>query len=131
VAEVAYLDSSAIVKTIVREPESPGLRRFLRRFPRHASSGLARAEILRAIRRAQPDAIPRAQDALRRLVLLELTDEMLTVAGMLEPPTLRTLEAIHLASALRLGAQLEVLITYEQRMVSAAAALGLPVEAPS
>ena len=64
-------------------------------------------------------------------MLLELTDELLTAAGMLEPPTLRTLDAIHLASALRLGAQLDVLITYDQRMASAAAALGLPVEAPS
>jgi len=131
VAEVAYLDSSAIVKTIVREPESAALRRFLRGFPRHASSGLARAEMLRAIRRAQPGAIPRVHDALRKLVLLELTDELLTAAGMLHPPTLRTLDAIHLASALRLGAQLDVLITYDQRMASAAAALGLPVAAPS
>jgi hypothetical protein len=129
--EIAYLDSSAIVKTIIKEPESVALARFLRAYPVHAASGLARAEVLRAVRRANERAVARVHDAMGRLVLLEVTDELLTAAGLLEPPTLRTLDAIHLASARMLSAQLGALVTYDQRMAASAAALGLPVVTPA
>ncbi len=130
-ADVAYLDSSAIVKTIIREPESAGLRRFLRRYAVHAASSLVRAEVLRAVRRVDSAAVPRVRQALARLVLLDLTEETLVAAGMLEPATLRTLDAIHLVSAQRLVPQLGALVTYDQRMASAASDIGLPVHAPS
>jgi uncharacterized protein len=131
VADVAYLDSSAIVKVVIKEPESAALRRFLRRYTVHASSGLARAEVLRAVRRVDPAAVPRVHEALEKLVLVELTDELLTAAGMLEPPPLRTLDAIHLVSAQRLSPQLGGLVTYDQRMASAAVDLGFPVQTPA
>lgn len=130
-ADVAYLDSSAIVKTVVREPESVALRRALRRFPIHASAGLARAEVLRAVRRAEPRALPRAYQALGKLLLIELDDTLLDAAGTLDPPELRTLDAIHLTAAQALAPELGALITYDDRMAAAASALGFEVEAPA
>lgn len=129
-ADVAYLDSSALVKTIVRERESTALRRFLRSVPVHASSALSATEVLRAVRRADPSATPTAHEALRRLVVLDLTEGLLIDAGMLDPPELRTLDAIHLAAAKSLGDDLAAVVTYDERMASAAATLGLPVRVP-
>jgi predicted nucleic acid-binding protein len=131
VAGVAYLDSSAIVKTVIREPESAALRRALRRFPIHASAALARAEVVRAVRRADPQALRRAYDAVGKLLLIELDDSLLDSAGILDPPDIRTLDAIHLTAAQALAPELGVLITYDERMTKAAAALGFQVEAPA
>jgi uncharacterized protein len=130
VSSAAYLDSSAIVKAIVEEPESPALRGFLRDFQVHASAELARAEVLRAVRRSQPQAVPRAYQALERLVLIALSETLLEAAGMLDPPTLRTLDAIHLAAARTVAAQLGALVTYDERMAAAGRELGFPIEAP-
>lgn len=130
-ARIAYLDSSAIVKTVVEERESPVLLRFLRDFDVHTSAELARAEVVRAVRRAQPPAVPRAFQALERLVLITLSEPLLDAAALLDPPDLRTLDAIHLAAARSVVSQLEALVTYDARMAEAGVALGLPVEAPA
>jgi predicted nucleic acid-binding protein len=130
-ADVAYLDSSALVKLIVREPESAALRRFLRRHPVHASSALATTEVLRAVRRADPAALPAARDALGRVVILELTDDLLGDAGVLDQPELRTLDAIHLSAARTLGSDLAAVVTYDDRMAAAGVLLGLTVAAPT
>jgi len=130
VSRVAYVDSSAIVKTIVEEPESEPLAQFLRDFEIHSSAELARAEVLRAVRRAQPSAVPRAFEALERLVLITLSETLLDSAGLLDPPDLRTLDAVHLAAARTVAAQLGALVTYDERMAVSGAALGLPVVAP-
>ena len=130
-ANVAYLDSSALVKTVVREPESTALRRYLRSVPIHASSALATTEVLRAVRRADANATPRARRALSRVVILELTGDVLLEAGLLDPPELRTLDAIHLAAAKTLGGDLAAVVTYDERMAAAALRVGLSVEAPA
>lgn len=130
-ADVAYLDSSALVKTVVREPQSTALRRYLRTVPTHASSALATTEVLRAVRRTDPASTPRAQNVMRRIVIVELTNEVLFEAGLLDPPELRTLDAIHLAAAKALGSDLAAVVTYDERMAAAALGLGLPVEAPA
>jgi predicted nucleic acid-binding protein len=130
-ADVAYLDSSALVKLVVRESESAALRRFLRRHPVHASSALATTEVLRAVRRADPAALPAVHEALGRVVILELTDDVLRDAGLLDPPELRTLDAIHLAAARTLGGDLTAVVTYDERMAAAAALLGLTVAVPT
>lgn len=130
-ADVAYLDSSALVKLVIREPESAALRRFLRGHAVHASSALATTEVLRAVRRADPAAIPTAHDALGRVVILELTDDLLRDAGLLDPPELRTLDAIHLSAARTLGSDLAAVVTYDERMAAAAGRLGLAAEAPT
>jgi uncharacterized protein len=131
VAEVLYLDSSAIVKLVVAERESTALRGFLSRYPAHVTSGLARAEVIRAARRHDPAAASRAVEALRRLLVLDVTSELLESAGMLDPPALRTLDAIHLVSALTLVPDLTAVVTYDTTMAKAASAAGLPVRAPA
>jgi hypothetical protein len=130
-SSLAYLDSSAVVKTVVEEAESRALNVFLRDFETHASSELSRTEVVRAVRRAQPRALRRAIEALEQLVLIEVSETILDSAGFLEPTTLRTLDALHLATARALSPQLGALVTYDERMAAAGQSLGLPVEAPS
>jgi len=130
VASIAYVDSSALVKLVVQETESSALRRFLRDFETHASAELTRTEVVRAVRRAQPSALPRALSALEQVVLIAVSTSLLESAGLLDPPTLRTLDAIHLAAARTLSPQLSALVTYDERMASAGRSLGLPIEAP-
>ena len=129
--DIAYLDSSAIVKTVIEEPESKALRQFLRDFEIHASAELARTEVLRAVRRANANAVPRAYEAFERLVLIAVTESLLDAAGTLDPPELRTLDAIHLAAARTVAAQLGALVTYDARMTRAGSALAFPVATPS
>src|SRR5947209_12419081 len=124
---VLYLDSSAFVKVVVAEPESRGLRRFLRREAgRRVSSALLRAEAMRAVRFLEPEARSRVRLALRRVDLVGIDDQILDQAGILEPAVVRTLDAIHLATALALGDDLGAIVTYDERMAEGARLLGLP-----
>jgi uncharacterized protein len=130
-ADVAYLDTSAVVKLLMRERETAALRRELRHWPRRASSSLLRVELLRTIRRA---GLPRLNAPTRRhlaaISLIRMDDALLDRAGDLDPVPLRSLDAIHLASALTLGSDLGVVVTYDDRMLQGAAALGLPTASP-
>ena len=125
-----YLDSSAIVKLAVREAESAALRRYLRRKEPLVSSALARSEVLRALRPAGDEAVARARHVLQRLDLVRVHDRLLNAAGLLGPADLRSLDAIHLATASELGEDLQALITYDQRMAAAAKQLGYRVVQP-
>ena len=126
-----YLDSSALVTLVVREPESEALRCFLRSDPVRVSCGLARTEVLQSVRPLGPAAVERARRMLRALDLILLDESLLDAAGMLEPAGLRSLDAIHLAAAGLLAPGLDAIITYDRCMADAAAALGLPVAAPA
>lgn len=126
-----YLDSSAFVKVVVEEPESAALRKFLARpRRRRVSSALLRTEALRAVRHLGPQGLQRIRVALRRVDLVAIDDRLLDGAGALEPGILRTLDAIHLATALALGDDLSVILTYDERTLEGARLLGLPVESP-
>jgi len=125
-----YLDSSAIVKLAVAEPESAALRRYLRRRRPLVSSALARAEVVRALLPLGEPAIRRGHEVLARLELIRVSDRILAAAGVLLPEELRTLDAIHLATARQLGEDLARLITYDERLHAAAAAAGCRVAAP-
>jgi predicted nucleic acid-binding protein len=127
-----YLDSSAIVKLVAVEPESAALRRFLRRGEGPwATSALARTEVVRALLPAGPAAVERARSVLSAVAEVVITRNVLDRAAQLEPETpLRTLDAIHLASAMRLGRDLTAVVTYDHRMADAAEELGLVVQAP-
>ena len=125
-----YLDSSAIVKLAVAEPESPALRRYLRRRRLLVSSALARAEVGRALLPLGEQAVRRGQLVLARLELIRISDRILAAAGSLLPAELRILDAIHLATALELGSDLARIVTYDQRLRAAAGAAGYPVAAP-
>ena len=93
-ADVAYVDTSAFVKLLVREPESTALRSALREWPRRASSSLLRVELVRVIRRAGlPAVVGRARQQLRALHLIRLGDDVLDRAADLQPPGLRSLDA--------------------------------------
>ena len=78
-----------------------------------------------------PGAVTRAGAALGRTRLLRLDDDLLDAAARLGPGLLRSLDAIHLASAQALGSELAGLVTYDRRMADGASLVGLPVEAPS
>lgn len=127
---VTYLDSSAIVKLAVAEPESPALRRHLRRRRPLVSSALARTEVLRALLPAGAAAVASGRSVLADIELARVNDRVLAAAATLEPAELRTLDAIHLATAQRFAAELAQLVTYDDRMLAAAARLGLRTAAP-
>lgn len=126
-----YLDSSAFVKLAVEEPETAALRRFLaNRTSRRVSSALLRVESLRAVRHLGADALATVREGLRRVDLVGIDDRILDAAGTLEPGVLRTLDAIHVATAMAVGDDLEAIVTYDERMVEAARLLGLPAATP-
>jgi hypothetical protein len=125
-----YVDSSALVKLAVGEPESVALRRYLGRRRPIVASALARTEVLRALQPLGPEAVRRGRDVLARVDLLRVNDRILDAAGLLEPHELRSLDAIHLASAEQFGAALRALVTYDDRLASAAAARGIRVVRP-
>jgi predicted nucleic acid-binding protein len=127
-----YLDSSAAVKLAVTEPETGALSEYLAARPdeRPTSSELARVEVLRAVLRRHPAALPQAQEVMSRLTLFRLSRSILTSAAALHPADLRTLDAIHLASAMRLGKRLTRMVCYDDRLGAAARAARIPVDAP-
>jgi predicted nucleic acid-binding protein len=125
-----YLDSSAIVKLAVRERESFALRRYLRRRQPLVSSALARTEVLRALLPAGEEALARGRDVLQRLDLVRVSDGILNAAGVLRPDVLRSLDAIHLATARLLGRDVRTIVTYDDRMIAPARELGFRVVQP-
>jgi predicted nucleic acid-binding protein len=125
-----YLDSSAIVKLAVRESESLALRRYLRRRQPLVSSALARTEVLRALLPTGNEAMSRGRAVLQRIDLVRVNDRILNAAGILRPAELRSLDAIHLATAQELGDELSALVTYDDRMVTAAKQLGYKIVQP-
>ncbi len=126
-----YLDSSAIVKLVVAEAESAALLAFLRRRRPLVTSALSRTEVGRALARSGAAALRRGGDVLARLDLIRLSDRVLEAAARLPPAELRSLDAIHLATAQLLGASLRDVVTYDERMSAAAQGLGWTVVAPS
>jgi uncharacterized protein len=129
--EIWYLDTSALVKTVVEEPESGALIEWLAGKDELAACDLVRVEAIRAVRASDPGTIQRARRALGTLTMIRLDPPLLDRAAELEPDSLRALDAIHLAAALSLGPDLAGMVTYDVRMAEAAERLGLAVEAPA
>ena len=127
-----YLDTSALIKLVVAEPESPSLRTYLGTIPDDTlfTAALTRTELIRAVRRVDEAATTRSRHLLGGLATVNLTNSLLDAAAVLEPSLLRSLEAIHLAAAQRAGADLRAVITYDIRMADAAGLLSIPVIAP-
>ncbi|MGH3273234.1 MAG: type II toxin-antitoxin system VapC family toxin [Streptosporangiaceae bacterium] len=128
-----YLDSAAIVKLAHAEGKSQALRDWLdeRAESGWVSSALAEVESFRALARNAPAAIARLAAVLDLIDLVEIDAQVRTAAQAVQPAVVRSLDAIHLATALRLGHQLGSFVTYDKRLASAAAAAGLPVAIPS
>jgi uncharacterized protein len=130
-ADAWYLDSSALVKTIREEPESRALVTWLLGKERLVACELVRVEVVRAVRRSDQASAQRAREALSTLGMIPVDRTLYEVAADLGPPLLRTLDALHLAAALLVGASLVAVVTYDARMADAARVLGLAVEAPA
>lgn len=131
-ASLVYLDSSALVKLVVREEGTDALRAWLPSHPEVVSTALAVVEVRRAIGRvsARRSLADRARLVLDGVALLAVDIAVLESAAGLKPPELRTLDAIHVASALSLGAELLAFVTYDERQAGAAKRAGLPVLTP-
>ena len=128
---MVYLDSSALMKLVVEEAETAALLAYLADQPDPVTSILAPVEVARALRRAGVDQQARLEAMVEALTLIGLGDDIVVRAGRVGPPALRTLDAIHLATALELGADLAAFVTYDARLADSARALGIPVAAPA
>lgn len=126
-----YFDTSALAKLVVKETESAALVQWLRKHTEQpkVSSMLSRVELPRAVRQGGDIAYLRAQMILGDLVQVPLTPDLLDTAGSL-PGALRSLDAIHLATALRLRGELSALVAYDRRLLETARQAGLPATAP-
>ena len=127
----AYIDSSAVLKLAIHEPETAALETYLAGCEGLVSSRLAVLECRRAVSRAsRARVLQTIDDVLDAIYLLDVTPAILEDAANAEPRLLRSLDAIHVATALSIGdAQVEV-ITYDQRFADAARATGLTVVQP-
>jgi uncharacterized protein len=126
-----YLDSSAAVKLIVREVESDALGVWLRPHDVLTSSAVLRTELVRAVRRVEPGRLTDARVALSTFTLRAIDDEILERAADIAPDSIRSLDALHLATALGLAEHINAIVTYDRRMIDGARALGLPVASPT
>lgn len=127
---VTYVDSSAVLKLIVREAESAALAGFLRPRRMLVSSVLCRVEVLRACLGLGRAVFDRAREVLARIDLIRINDRVVEQASTLLQQEVRSLDALHLATALLLGPSLEAIVTYDDRMARAARALSKRVVAP-
>jgi len=129
---VIYLDSSALVKLAMTEPESAALVRWL---AEHAdqplvSSALYRAEVPRTVWRAEPGALPRSYKLIKRIARIALSADVLDNSATLPPQKLSPAQAIHLASALAVKRDLTAFVAYDEDLLAAAKDAGLPVTSP-
>lgn len=130
VERVTYLDSSAIVKLVIREAESAALVRYVRRRKPLVSSALARTEVARAVLALGAAAAQRCQEVLSRIELIRINDRVLAAAGAMLPFDVRSLDALHLATATLCGPELKQLVTYDSRMAAAARSQAITVVTP-
>ncbi|MGC2007426.1 type II toxin-antitoxin system VapC family toxin [Trebonia sp.] len=128
-----YLDSAAVVKLAHAEAESPALRAWLdeRAETGWVSSVLTEIESFRALARYAPDAVSRLPAVLDQIELIDLDPPIRILAQAIRPVTVRSLDAIHLGTALHARGTLTSFVTYDKRLLDAAAAAGLPVDSPA
>jgi len=127
-----YIDTSAAIKLLVEETHSAAFAAFYDAATdaEWVSSALLRIEIIRAVARAKPVLLPDARDLLLAFSYLTIDDEIVE-AAMDEPDrSLRSLDAIHLATARLLGPDLDAIITYDDRLAKAASDAGLVTASP-
>lgn len=128
-----YLDSSALLKLVFEETESAALAQWLeeRVGTPPVSSELVRVEVLRASRCLDPAALPAARALLAQLDLIPLSTTLLAEAAEVGDPLLRTLDALQLASAISIRAELSAFVAYDHRLAAAAATAGLEPVRPA
>jgi predicted nucleic acid-binding protein len=126
-----YVDTSAVGRVLLGEPDAPAVLRDLAGFDQHVASRLLRIELRRLALRE--DALEAADRLLDGVALIPLDDAILAASETVPPTTVATLDAIHLATALRLAAAgvLDAVMTYDRRLADGAAHHGLQVLAPA
>jgi len=129
-ARVAYLDPSALVLLVLGEPGGAELTASLRGTSARITSVVSRAEVQRAAALRDPAAAERAVEIMARLSFIELDSAIVAQAATLRPAALRTIDAIHVASALALAESLDAFVTYDPHRAAAARGVGLSVESP-
>lgn len=127
---ISYVDASALVKLVVDEPESVEMQRWYVEGERVLSSVVGMIETRRAVNRREHE-LAHLEHVLGAIEFIEISDVIAARAAAIPPPVVRTLDAIHLATALALQPELEAFVTYDDRMAAAARALGLPVISPA
>jgi uncharacterized protein len=128
-----YLDSAAVVKLVHAEAESPALRAWLgeRAETGWVSSVLVEIESFRALARYAPEAATRLHPVLDQIDLIDLSPRVRLLAQTVRLATVRTLDAIHLGTALSIRRSLTSFATYDKRLLDAAIAAGLPADSPT
>jgi uncharacterized protein len=129
---LVYCDASALVKLVLEEKESDEFDRWLTGLHDAVlvSCTLARTEVVRAVRRSDPEAVQDARSLLDELMCLDIDLDVADGAADLNPSPLRSLDAAHIAAALQLGPTLTAFVAYDKRMIEAARAAGLNVHHP-
>jgi uncharacterized protein len=130
VTRLSYVDASALVKLAVAEADSAAMHRWYVESERVATSRIGLIEARRAASRGNVDRA-HLRFVLDSLEVIEVDARVADRAAGLGPSALRTLDAIHLASALELGQELDAFVTYDGRLAEAARAVGLPVVSPA
>ena len=128
-----YLDTSAAAKLVISERETEALRAWCAAHAQaqFVTSALTTVELLRACRRLTRSSVAQAESLLATMDLIPIDRPVLVAAAAQEPAELRSLDAIHVASARSLGAEVTAFVTYDHRLARAAAALDLPVVVPT
>ena len=127
-----YLDTSALLKLVFEEPESAELAAWIgeRESLHLVSSELARIEVSRATMRVDPSALPVARSLLAGVDLLRMTSDVVDEACSIGDLLLRSLDAIHLASAWSIRSDLTAFVAYDTRLIDAARSAGIPLTTP-
>jgi predicted nucleic acid-binding protein len=128
-----YFDTSALMKLVVTEDETAPLEAWLDEHPeiRWTTSDLTRVELLRGVMRRQPVALLQAQQLITRMTRIPVSDAILQYASTCQPPLLRSLDAIHLASAMEFRKEIEWMVVYDKRLLEVAKLNGVSVVSPS
>jgi len=126
----AYVDASALVKLVLDEPDAMPMRHWYLEAERIATSRVGEIETRRAVAR-KVEAAGRVDGIFRSVVIVQLDERIGRSASALAPVGLRTLDAIHLATAISMGSDLDAFVTYDDRLAEAARAVGLPVVRPA
>ena len=125
-----YIDSSAILKMIIKEKESDAIIALAR--ARFITSEISRVEVIRAVLRYQPSALKSAEQVLKNINYVRIDSQTLVQAERLpDRINLRALDAIHIAVAAKMGLKINSILTYDKQMAKAAKALGFEVMAPT
>jgi predicted nucleic acid-binding protein len=130
-----YMDTSALTKLLITEPETDELRVWLRTHidqgESAATSTLGRVELMRTVARyGEAGQSERARYLLDGLDVLPLTEAVMTLAESIGPETLRSLDAIHLAAAAHFTQELTAFVTYDHRLLDGCREIGLTTASP-